>query len=146
MMTPEMITPSSDKSSEGARLAMRLWEPLSQPALTPRQMQDLRLAASKMTGAARRAFQAEMTLQYCRGSARLAATIVGWSREAGAGGGGGHRPGMLFGGGTSPRGGAQSACSGRTRWEEQAPAAAAARRQLAAAHAPPDQTFRTTLA
>ena len=118
---------------------MRLWEPLSQPALTPRQMQDLRLAASKMTGAARRAFQAEMTLQYCRGSARLAATIVGWSREAVAVGWAEHRTGLLCVG-------AQSACSGRTRWEEQAPAAAAARRQLAAAHAPPDPTFRTTLA
>src|SRR4029450_7071503 len=123
MMTPEMITPSSDKSSEGARLAMRLWEPLSQPALTPRQMQDLRLAASKMTGAARRAFQAEMTLQYCRGSARLAATIVGWSREAVAVGWAAHRTGMLCVG-------AQSACSGRKRWEEQAAEAAAVREQL----------------
>jgi hypothetical protein len=102
-------------------------------------MQDLRLAASKMTGAARRAFQAEMTLQYCRGSARLAATILGWSRKAVAVGLAAHRTGLLCLG-------AQSACSGRKRWEEQAPEAAAARRQLAAAHAPQAPTFRTTLA
>ncbi|EAM53160.1 hypothetical protein [Crocosphaera watsonii] len=31
---------------------------------------DLRLAASKMTGAERRSFQAEMCLKYCGGSAR----------------------------------------------------------------------------
>src|SRR5262249_20742856 len=110
---------SSDKSSEGARLAMSLWEPFSQPALTPSQMQDLRLAASKMTGAARRAFQAEMTLKYCRGSARLAETILGWSREAVAVGLAEHRTGILCLG-------AQSACSGRKRWEEQAPQPAAA--------------------
>src|SRR5215831_90349 len=127
MITPEMITQSSDKSSEGARLAMSLWEPFSQPALTPSQMQDLRLAASKMTGAARRAFQAEMTLKYCRGSARLAETILGWSREAVAVGLAEHRTGIL--------------CLG-----EQAPEAAAALRQLAEAHAQQDPTFRTTLA
>ena len=61
---------------------MRPWDPFLPPSLTPSQMQDLRLAASKMTGTARRAFQAEMTLQYCRGNARLAETILGWSREA----------------------------------------------------------------
>jgi hypothetical protein len=102
-------------------------------------MQDLRLAASKLTGAARRAFQAEMTLKYCRGSARLAATILGWSREAVAGGVAAHRTGILCLG-------AQAACSGRKRWEEHAPEAAAALRQLAEAHAQQAPTFRTTLA
>src|SRR4029450_7911610 len=83
---------------------MSLWEPFSRPTLTPSQIQDLRLAASKMTGAARRAFQAEMTLKYCRGSARLAETILGWSRGAvggGVGGGvGGHPHGHSLLGGT----------------------------------------------
>src|SRR5215831_6606896 len=139
MITPEMITQSSDKSSEGARLAMSLWEPCSQPALTPSQMQDLRLAASKMTGAARRACQAEMTLQFCRGSARLAETILGWSREAVAVGLAEHRPGLRCLG-------AQSAFSGRKRWEEHEPEAAEALRHLAEAHAQPDPTVRTTLA
>jgi hypothetical protein len=35
-----------------------------------------------MTGATRRALQAKMTLKYCHGSARLAETLLGWSREA----------------------------------------------------------------
>ena len=118
---------------------MSLWDPLSQPSLTPSQIQDLRLAASKMTGAARRAFQAEMTLKYCRGSARLAETILGWSREAVEVGLAEHRTGMRCLG-------AQAAFSGRKRWEEHAPEAAEALRQLAEAHAQQDPTFRTTLA
>ena len=92
-----------------------------------------------MTGAPRRAFQAEMTLKYCRGSARLAETILGWSRAAVEVGLAEHRTGMLCLG-------AQSAFSGRKRWEEHAPEAAEALRQLAEAHAQQDPTFRTTLA
>ena len=118
---------------------MSLWEPFSQPSLTPSQIQDLRLAASKMTGAPRRAFQAEMTLKYWRGSARLAETILGWSRAAVEVGLAEHRTGMLCLG-------AQSAFSGRKRWDEHAPEAAEALRQLAEAHAQQDPTFRTTLA
>src|SRR5215813_1860390 len=84
-----------------------------------------------MTGATRRAFQAEMTLQYCHGSARLAETILGWSREAVAVGLAERRTGSICLG-------AQSAFSGRTRWEEQYPEAAAPAQQ--------DPTLRTTLA
>lgn len=134
-----MITPAHDHSSWGARLAMSLWEPLLPPLLTPSQIQDLRLAASKMTGAARRAFQAEMTLKYCHGRTRLAETIFGWSREAVAVGLAEHRTGIRCLG-------AQSACSGRKRWEEHDPEAAEALRHLAEAHAQQDPTFRTTLA
>jgi hypothetical protein len=118
---------------------MNLWHPFSEPALTPSQMQDLRLAASKMTGATRRAFQAEITLKYCRGSARLAETLLGWSREAVEVGLAEHRTGIICVG-------AHSAFSGRKRWEEQYPEAAEVLRQLAEAHAQQDPTFRTTLA
>ena len=118
---------------------MSLWEPLSQASLTPSQIHDLRLAASKMTGATRRAFQAEMTLKYCRGSARLAETILGWSREAVEVGLAEQRTGIICLG-------AHAAFSGRKRWEEQYPEAAEALRQLAEAHAQQDPTFRTTLA
>src|SRR5947209_16088651 len=118
---------------------MSLWEPFSRPSLTPSQIQDLRLAASKMTGAPRRAFQAEMTMKYCRGSARLAETILGGSRAAVVVGLAEQRTGILFLG-------AYSACSGRKPWEEHAPEAAEALRQLAEAHAQQDPTFRTTLA
>ena len=92
-----------------------------------------------MTGAARRAFQAEMALKYCDGSARLAETIFGWSREAVAVGLAEHRTGIICLG-------AQAAYSGRQRWEEQYPEGAEALRQLAEAHAQQAPTFRTTLA
>lgn len=138
-MTLKLITKSNDISRSGARLTMSLWEPWSQSSLTPSQIQDLRLAASKMTGATRRAFQAERTRKYCRGSARLAATIMGWSREAVAVGLAEHRTGMLCLG-------AQSGWSGRQRWEARYPEAAEALRQLAEAHAQQDPPFRTTLA
>lgn len=92
-----------------------------------------------MTGATRRAFQAEMTLKYCHGSARLAETIVGWSREAVEVGLAEHRTGIICLG-------AHAAFSGRKRWEEREPEAAEALRQLAEAHAQQDPTFRTTLA
>lgn len=138
-MPLKLIPVFSDTSSSGARLAMSLWEPLSQSSLTPSQIHDLRLAASKMTGATRRAFQAEMTLKYCHGSARLAETIVGWSREAVEVGLAEHRTGIICLG-------AHAAFSGRKRWEEREPEAAEALRQLAEAHAQQEPTFRTTRA
>ena len=118
---------------------MSLWEPFSRPSLSPSQIQDLRFAAAKMTGAARRAFQAEMTLKYCHGSARFAETLLGWSREAVEVGLAEYRTGIRCVG-------AHSAWSGRKRWEEKYPEAAAALRELAEAHAQQDPTFRTTLA
>jgi hypothetical protein len=54
---------------------------LSSEPLTASQIEDLRLAASKMQGTARRAFQAEMALKYCQGSPRLIETVLGWGRE-----------------------------------------------------------------
>jgi hypothetical protein len=109
------------------------------PILSASQMHDLRLAATKMTGAARRAFQAAMTLKDGHGSARFAETLVGWSREAVEVGLAEHRTGIR-------RVGAPAAWSGRNRWEEKYPEAAPALRELAAAHAQQDPTFRTTLA
>jgi len=41
----------------------------------------LKDAARKLTGARRRAFQAQVTLDYLDGRARLAETVLGWSRE-----------------------------------------------------------------
>ncbi len=38
--------------------------------LSESQVEDLRLAATYLTGEKRRAFQAELTLKYCSGSAR----------------------------------------------------------------------------
>jgi hypothetical protein len=107
--------------------------------LRPSQIADLRLAASKMTGPKRRAFEAEMTVKYCGGNPLLAETIFGWGRRTIAVGLAERRTGILCLG-------AQSALSGRKRWEEQYPEAAEALRRLAEAHAQQDPTFRTTLA
>src|SRR5262245_52376748 len=111
----------------------------SLPLLSPSQMADLRLAASKMTGATRRAFQAEMALKYCGGNPLLAETIFGWGRRTVEVGLAERRTGIICLG-------AQAAFSGRKPWEDTQPEAAEALRRLAEAHAQQDPTFRTTLA
>jgi hypothetical protein len=107
--------------------------------LSASQIADLRLAASKMTGPTRRAFQAEMTLKYCQGNPLQAETVFGWGRHTVALGLSERRTGILCLG-------AQAAFSGRKRWEDPHPEVAAVLRQLAEAHAQQDPTFRTTLA
>ncbi len=103
------------------------------------QIADVRLAASKMTGPTRRAFQAEMPLKYCQGNPLQAETSLGWGRPTVALGLSEQRTGRICLG-------AQSAFSGRKRWEDKHPDIAAVLRQLADAHAQPAPTFRTTLA
>ncbi len=110
----------------------------SRPSLSPSPIADLRLAASKMTGSARRAFEAEMTLKYCEGNPLMAEVVFGWGRQTVALGLAERRSGIICRG-------AQSAFSGRKRWEEQHPQAAQALRHLADAHAQQDPTFRTCL-
>ena len=107
--------------------------------LMPSQIADLRLAASKMTGTKRRAFEAEMTVKYCEGSPLQAETTFGWSRRTVALGLAERRTGIRCLG-------AQSAFSGRKRWEDTHPQVAEALRHLAEAHAQQDPTFRTSLA
>ena len=108
------------------------------PSLSPSQIADLRLAASQMRGPTRRAFEAEMAVQYCGGNPLLAETLFGWGRQTVALGLAERRTGFRCLG-------AQAAFSGRKRWEEQHPQAAQALRQLAEAHAQQDPTFRTSL-
>ena len=110
----------------------------SRPSLSPSHITDLHRAASHMTGAKRRAFEAEMTLKYCDGNSLLAEAVFGWGRQTVALGLAERRTGIICLG-------AQSACSGRTRWAEHHPQAAQALRQLADAHAQQDPTFRTSL-
>jgi len=107
--------------------------------ISPQQIADLRLAATQMSGAKRRAFQAEMVEQYCAGNPRQAERIFGWSRETVEVGVAERRTGVTCIGG-------QAAFSGRKRWEDQHPQAAAALRALAEAQAQQDPTFRTPLA
>ena len=49
---------------------------------TDSMVATIRSAARRLTGYARRQFQAEVTLQYCDGSARKAERIFGWGRSA----------------------------------------------------------------
>ena len=106
---------------------------------TPEQRADIRLAASKMTGATRRSFEAEMTLKYCGGDARQAERMFGWGRHTVELGLAERRTGILCLG-------AQSAFSGCQRWEDAHPRVAEALCQLAESHAQQDPTFRTSLA
>src|SRR4029453_6732881 len=108
----------------------------SHEPLRPSQIADLRLAASKMTGATRRAFQAEMALKYCGGAPLLAETIFGWGRHTVAVGLAERRTGIRCLG-------TQSAFSGRKPWEDTQPEAAEALWRLAEAHAQQNPTFRT---
>ncbi len=52
----------------------------SAPTVTPlstSQIENLRLASSKMLGPERRSFQTAMTLKYCRGNSRQAEQVFG---------------------------------------------------------------------
>jgi hypothetical protein len=118
---------------------MPVFHPPGADALGPEQIADLRLAASNMTGATRRAFEAEMALKYCQGNPLVAENVFGWSRQTVALGLAEKRSGILCLV-------AQSAFSGRPRWEDQHPQAAEALRHLAEAHAQQDPTFRSCLA
>ena len=108
-------------------------------SLTPSQIEDLRLAASKMNGVERRSFQAEMALKYCQGRARLAETLFGWGRQNIEVGLAEKRTGITCVG-------LQSTFSGAKRWEEKQPEVALSLQQLAEFHAQQDPTFKTSLA
>jgi hypothetical protein len=105
----------------------------------PEQIATVRVAASQLTGATRRAFAAAMTLKYCGGNARQADRVWGWGRHTVELGLAERRTGMMCLG-------AQSACSGRPRWDDASPQVAAALQQQAEAQAPQDPTVRPLLA
>lgn len=111
----------------------------SEQPLSSSQIEDLRLAASKLLGAGRRSFQAEMALKYCEGSARLAETIFGWGRNNVELGLAEKRTGITCIG-------AQAAFGGNKSWQERYPEAAASLRAIAEAHAQQDPSFLTTIA
>jgi hypothetical protein len=107
--------------------------------LSQSQIEDLRLAARKLSGAKRRAFQAEMCLKYCEGKARRAERLFGWNRKSVEVGLAEHRSKLVCKG-------LQSRFSGNKRWEEKNPEAAAVLREIAEAHAQQDPTFKSTIA
>jgi Rhodopirellula transposase DDE domain len=107
--------------------------------LSANQIEDLRLAAKKMHGPARRSFEAEMAEKYCEGKAWKAAKLFGWDLHT-----------ILLGLHEKCAGlicwGAQPHRSGRKRWEDQHPEEAAIVRAIAEEHAQQDPTFHSTLA
>ncbi len=107
-------------------------------ALSPSQIDDLKLASSLLSGPERRAFQAAMALKYCQGHARQAEKVFGWGRETIQLGLHEKRTGIICVG-------AQSCCSGNSLWEEKHPEAAQALWALAESHSQQDPTFRTAL-
>lgn len=112
--------------------------PASQASPDADHLDDLKLAASKMLGAERRAFQAAMALKYCAGSPRQAEVVFGWSRRAVEQGLHEKRTGIVC---LS----AQSAFAGDKLWEEKHPEVADALWALAQSHSQQDPTFHTTL-
>jgi len=101
-------------------------------------VEDIKLAASKMSQVDRRAFQAVMASKYCSGSARRAEDLFGWSREAVQLGLHEQRTGVVCLG-------AQPACCGDKPWEEKHPEVADALWALAQSHAQQDPSFRGPL-
>jgi hypothetical protein len=112
--------------------------PENQAIVGAGHLDDLKLAASKMLGAERRAFQAAMALKYCAGNSRQAEVVFGWSRQAVELGLHEKRTGIVCLG-------AQSAFGGDKRWEEKHPEVADALWSLAQSHSQQDPSFHTTL-
>ena len=106
--------------------------------LSASQLEDLKLASSKMSGAQRRSFQAAMALKYCGGNTRQAERVFGWNRETIALGLNEQRTGVICVG-------AQAAYCGNRAWEEKHPDVAEALWALAESHCQQDPTFRTSL-
>ena len=111
-------------------------ESILQPAAE--QIADVRLALTKMHGAERRSFAAEMALKYCGGSARKTEQVFGWGREMVATRLGEKRTGILC---VS----AKATFTGNKRWEERHPEAAAELCRLAEEHGQQDPSFRSTV-
>jgi transposase len=106
--------------------------------LSASQIEDLKLASTKMSGAERRAFQALMTLKHCTGNTRLAERIFGWGRYTVQLGLNEQRTGIICQG-------AQAACSGDKLWEEKHPDVAQALWAMADSYSQQDPTFHTSL-
>ena len=102
------------------------------------QVKDLKLAASKMSGANRRSFHAEMAIKYCGGSARQAEVVFGWNRHTVELGLNERRRGIIC---LS----AQEAYGGNLLWEKRNPEVANALWKLVQSDSQQDPTFRTTL-
>ena len=101
------------------------------------QIEDLKLAASKMKGPDKRSFEAAMAQKYCGGDPKLAERIFGWSHKTVELGLHELRTGIICLG-------AQAARCGNKLWEVKYPEVADILWGLAEAHAQTDPTFQST--
>ncbi len=106
--------------------------------LTEAVIATARLAARKLTGSLRRAFQAEMAERYCSSSPRLAEEVFGWGREAVRTGLGERRSGIQCLDDFSSR--------GRKKSEAKVPQLAEEIRAVVEPHSQADPKFQTPLA
>ena len=106
--------------------------------LTAAVIETARLAARKLTGAERRAFQAEMAERYCGSSPRLAEELFGWGRAAVRTGLGERRSGIRCLDDFSSR--------GRKKSEAKVPQLAVEIRAVVEPHSQADPKFQTPLA
>lgn len=106
--------------------------------LTEAVIATARLAARKLTGSSRRAFQAEMAERYCSSSPRLAEEVFGWGREAVRTGLGERRSGIRCLDDFSRR--------GRKKSEAKVPQLAEEIRAVVEPHSQADPKFQTPLA
>lgn len=111
---------------------------LHSSSLNASQVEDLKLAASLLTGPKRRAFEAAMAIKYCQGNARKAEQVFGWSRETVTLGLNEARTGIICLG-------AQAALGGNKLWEDRYPQAADVLWGLAESHAQADPTLQTAV-
>ena len=95
------------------------------------------MAATRLTGHHRRAFQAHITTRYLQGKTRLAETVFGWGRDTVTLGIHEARTGFICLG--------AQCLSGPKCWEERFPDIAADLRGLAEAQAQQDPTFHSTI-
>jgi Rhodopirellula transposase DDE domain len=108
-------------------------------SLNSSQIEDLRLASTKMTGAKRRSFQAEISIKYCGSNARRTEEVFGWGRENVKLGMSEKRTGITCSS-------IQPLTGGAKLWEEKHPEVAAELVKLAESHAQQDPTFQSTIA
>ena len=106
--------------------------------LTAAVIETARLAARKLTGPERRAFQAEMAERYCDSSPRLTEEVFGWGREAVRTGLGERRSGIRCLDDFSSR--------GRKKSEAKVPQLAVEIRAVVEPHSQADPKFQTPLA
>ena len=112
---------------------------LSPSNLVKEQINDIRLAAARMSGPQRRSFIADMSLKYCMGNPRLTESVFKWSRVTVTTGLGEKRTGITCIG-------LQSLKSGNDRWEEKHPEIAGLLCKLAESQSQQDPTFESSIA